>query len=137
MRAPSALVVVAVTLLIWLGFSAYLVQKHASQLAGAAQESRNLTQAVEGNIHRTVEAIDTTIRAVRIARARDPSHFDLAAWERESGLTRDLTLQISLTDRNGTVIGSNIDPLAGSSANVADRPHFRAPRDVTDDILFI
>ena len=126
-----------VIVLIWLGIGTYLVQKYRNQLADAVQDSANLTQAFEENIRRTIEAIDTTIRSVRAARAHDPTHFDLAAWERDSGLTRELTLQLALADRTGTIVASNLSSRTGPPASIADRAHFQKPRDTPGDRLFI
>ena len=137
MRVRIALATVPVLLLLWSGIGAYLLQKHHSDLEGAGQDSRNLTHAFEENIRRTVEAIDTTIRAARVARAHDPDHFDLEAWERDSGLTRELTLQLSLVDRAGDIVVTNLDPMINKRINVADREHFRVPRDQPGDDLFI
>nr|WP_294516078.1 ATP-binding protein [uncultured Rhodopila sp.] len=122
--------------LIWLGLGGFLAQTHHADLEEAGQASRNLTHAFEENIRRSVEAIDTTIRALRVARAHDPAHFDLAAWEHDSGLTRELTLQLSIADRTGLIVSTNLSP-ATAPVSIADRPHFRTPRDRPDDTLFI
>jgi signal transduction histidine kinase/CheY-like chemotaxis protein len=137
MRFRFALATVPVVLLLWLGIGGYLLQKHNADLESAEQESRNLTHAFEENIRRTVEAIDTTIRAVRVARAHDAGQFDLATWERESGLMRELTLQVSLIDRTGDILVTNLDKMTGKRASIADREHFRVPRDTPADELFI
>jgi signal transduction histidine kinase/CheY-like chemotaxis protein/HPt (histidine-containing phosphotransfer) domain-containing protein len=137
MHIRIILTTVPVVLLLWLGIGADLLQKHQAGLDGAAQESRNLTQAFEENIRRTTEAIDTTIRAARVARAHDPDQFDLAAWERDSGLTRELTLQLSLVDRAGDVVVTNLQKMTGKRSSIADREHFRVPRDTEADDLFI
>jgi signal transduction histidine kinase/HPt (histidine-containing phosphotransfer) domain-containing protein/ActR/RegA family two-component response regulator len=131
-----ALATTPIIALVWLGLWAFLAQTHHADLAEAGQTSRNLTRAFEENIRRSVEAIDTTIRALRVARAHDPEHFDLAAWERDSGLNRDLTLQLSIADRFGAVIASNLGPSA-TRVSIADRPHFRVARDKPGDTLFI
>jgi len=123
-------------LVIWLSIGAYLAQRHSMALAAAAQDSRNLSKAFEENIRRTVESIDTTMRAMRVARARDPAHFDLMQWDHESGLSRDLALQISFTDVDGvvaqTVLGQTIPPVS-----LADRDHFKGARALPYDGLFI
>lgn len=122
--------------LIWSLIGGYLAQRHDVALAGATQDARNLGKAFEESIRRSVESIDTTIRAVRVTRAYDPLRFDLAQSERESGLARELTLQIALTDRDGLVIDSNLGK-GGPPVSIADRVHFKATRDRTDDRLFI
>ena len=137
MRARIVLLAMPVILLVWLGIGAYLVQKRQFQLGDAAQDSRNLAHAFEENIRRSAEAIDTVIRTLRNARAHDAGHFDLVGWEHDSGLARDLTLQLSIADRNGAVISSNLGPITGPPASIADRAHFRAARDMADDSLLI
>ncbi len=136
MRVRIALTIVP-ALLLWGGIAAYLGQKHHAALENAAQDSRNLTHAFEENIRRSVEAIDITIRAARVARAPDTTHFDIGRWERDSGLTRALTLQLSLSDRNGDVVTSNLNATGRARASIADRDHFRIPRDQPGDDLFI
>jgi len=136
MGIRTALATVPVIIALWLGIAAYLVQKYQANLDETSRDTRNFSHAFEENIRRTVEAIDTTIRAVRVARASDPVHFDIQAWERDSGLTRELTLQISFADRLGNVVTSNLGSTA-SPVSIADREHFRIPRDTPEDRLFI
>ena len=137
MRLRTALAAVPILLLVWLGIGAYLVQRHNSEIARVQQEAGILAQAFEENIRRAVESIDTTIRSVRAARARDPAGFDLASWERESGLKSGLTLQISVSDRAGDILASNVDPITDQRTSIADREHFRVLRDTAGDDLFI
>ncbi len=137
-RGPRvSIAIVPVLLLLWLGIGVFLVQKHNTDLASAERDARNLSHAFEENIHRTIEAIDTAIRAVRVARAGDPAHFDLEKWERDSGLTRELTLQLSFADRTGSVVLSNLASSQPNRTTIADRDHFRIPRDTPGDTLFI
>ena len=68
--------------LIWIGIAAFLAQNEHAALRGTERDTLNLARAFEENITRTVESIDTTMRAIRAARARDPNHFDLAGWVR-------------------------------------------------------
>jgi signal transduction histidine kinase/DNA-binding response OmpR family regulator len=131
-----ALATAPIIAVVWLGLGGFLVQTHHADMEEAGQTSRNLTHAFEENIRRSVEAIDTTIRALRVARAHDPEHFDLAAWAHDSGLTRDLTLQLAIADRFGTIVATNLAPSA-TRVSIADRPHFRGARDQPGDTLFI
>jgi signal transduction histidine kinase/CheY-like chemotaxis protein/HPt (histidine-containing phosphotransfer) domain-containing protein len=131
-----ALAIAPIVVLLWVGIAGYLVQKHHTDLEGAAQESRNLSHAFEENIRRTVETIDSVVRALRTARAHDPAHFDIGSWEVDSGLTRDLTLQIAITNRIGTVIATDLGPVS-KQVSIADRDHFRQARDQIGDGLII
>jgi hypothetical protein len=137
MRLRAALAAVPAVLLIWLGIGAYLVQRYNSEIAHVQQEAGSLARAFEENIRRTVEATDTAIRSVRAARARDPTGFDLASWERESGLTSELTLKISMSDRADDILASDLGPMTGQRANISEPEHFRVPRDTAGDDLFI
>ncbi len=137
MQTRIVLTAASVVLLLWLGIGGYLAQKRQDQIRDAAQESRNLAQAFEENIRRSVEAIDTVIKTLRSARRPDPGHFDLAGWERDSGLTQDLTLQLAIVDRNGAVVASNLGPIPPGAPGIADRPHFRGARDMANDSLLI
>ena len=92
MRFRVASATIAAVLLVWLGVGAYLARTYQAGIRDARQDSRNLTQAFDENIRRTIEAIDIVIRAIRTARARDPQHFDLMAFERDSGLWKQNTL---------------------------------------------
>jgi signal transduction histidine kinase/DNA-binding response OmpR family regulator len=137
MRLRTALAAIPIVLLVWLGMGAYLVKRHNSEIAHVQQEAGSLAQAFEENIRRTVEAVDTTIRSVRAARARDPIGFYPVSWERESGLTSELTLQISISDRAGDMLASNLGPITDQRVSIADREQFRVPRDTAGDDLFI
>lgn len=125
-----------VILLIWAGIIAFLMENQRAALLGAERDTLNFSRAFEENITRTIESIDTTIRSIRAARARDPAHFNIADWERDSGLSRDITLQLATTDRHGIVTASNLGPIT-SRIDLSDRPHFRATRDATGDTLLI
>ena len=137
-RGPLVpLSVVPAILLLWLGVGFFLLQKYNAAMAGAEQDAMNLARVFEENIHRTIEAIDITIRAVRVARSADPAHFDLGKWERDSGLTRDPTLRLSFADRDGSIVLSNLAGLQANRTMIDDRDHFRIPRDTPGDVLFI
>jgi HPt (histidine-containing phosphotransfer) domain-containing protein/PAS domain-containing protein len=135
-RYRPAWVTLLVLVALWLGIAVDLVEKHDLVLEGAAQSSRNLSTAFAENIRGTIESIDTTIRATRAARDHDPAHFSLAAWMRDSGLTSAVTWQISLADRDGHVVASNLGPVT-TEISIGDRPHFIGARDQPDDELFI
>jgi len=125
-----------VLLLIWAGITAFLHENQRAALDGAERDTLNFSRAFEENITRTIDSIDTTIRSVRAARARDPEHFNITDWERDSGLSRDITLQLALTDRAGIVTASNLGPIT-SRIDLSDRPHFKSTRDAPGDTLLI
>ena len=121
---------------IWIDPAVDLRERHHAAIRATEHETLNFARAFEENIRRTIEVVDTTIRALRIAREKDPTGFDLKAWEAESGLTRELTLQLSLADRNGLVTASNLMATT-KPVSIADRPHFSVTRNTPGDPLYI
>src|SRR5689334_13718845 len=75
--AATCAIIVA---LLWLGIAAYLDEEYRTAVNSTTQDARNLSHAFEENIRRTLDAIDATMRAVRVARAADSAGFDLVAW---------------------------------------------------------
>jgi signal transduction histidine kinase/DNA-binding response OmpR family regulator len=131
MRLRMILVMLPVIMPLWLGIAAFLNQKYHSVLAGAARDSRNLAYAFEENTQRAIEAIDTTLRAARTARAADPGHFNLAAWQQDIGPVLNQAIRLFIVDRQGNLLTN------GRQVNIADRPYFQAIRQQIDDTLYI
>ena len=134
-RLPLVIAGLAV-LALWLAILLHLRQEYALDLAHAREESSNLARSVEENIVRTVETVDRTLLIVRELFARDPAHFDLAAWARDTRLTNHLTLQIAITDAEGVVQQSSLGPLA-ARIDLSDREHFRFHREGAEDAIYI
>ncbi len=132
----TGLVCLIIIAAIWIDPAIDLHERYRNAITDNEHDTRNLSRAFEENIRRAVEVIDTTIRALRIARASNPNGFNLTAWETDSGLTRDLALQLSLIDRNGLVTASNL-PTTANAVSIADRPHFIETRDSPGDPLYI
>ena len=122
--------------LVWSGVLHGLAVERAQRLNGAVQNTTNLARAFEENIIRSVNAIDQTLLFLREAYERDPPHFDIAAYTRSTQALTDMTFQISLIDRNGMLIGSNLAP-GGGRVDLSDREHFRVHLTSPDDRLFI
>ena len=122
--------------LIWASIAIHLHEKSAESLRQATSDTQNYAHAFEQNIVRTLDAIDQTLLFVRELYARDPAHFDLTTWARNRQFVRGLTFQISVIDRDGILIQSNLGRVA-APVDLSDRPHVRAQRDSSDDQLFI
>jgi len=123
-------------LLVWISIGAHLREAHEQARQEATSDTSNLARAFEENIVRTFDAIDQTLLFVRELYARDPAHFDLTTWARNRQFLHGATLQISVVDRDGIVVASNLGPVEGR-IDLSDRPHIRAQRDSTEDRPFI
>ena len=131
-----ALVIGAIIALLWAGISFNLWRDHSQAERQALGDTANLARAFEENINRTVDAVDQTVLFVREAYAHDPTGFDLSTWARSRTFLNELAIQISLADKNGIVLQSNLGPVT-DRVDISDRPHFRAHLNTTADRLYI
>jgi signal transduction histidine kinase/DNA-binding response OmpR family regulator len=129
------LVLLAV-LLIWLGILVHLRERSQQALQEAASDTQNFARAFEQNTVRTFDAIDQTLLFVRELYQRDPLHFDFGEWARHRQFIRGVTFQISVVDRDGILVASNLGPV-GERIDLSDRSHIRAQKEAADDGLFI
>ncbi len=131
----AALVLLTVAM-IWGAVAAHLVQEHTNDAAGAVADTTNFARAFEQNIVRTFDTIDQTLLFVRENYQRDPAHFDLTTWARQRQFVRGVTFQISVVDRDGIVVASNLGPVT-TRIDLSDRQHIRVQRDATEDRPYI
>ena len=122
--------------LLWAGIGLNLWHDHAAAEQDAAKDTANLAQTFDENITRTVEAVDQTLLFTREAYRHDPSGLLVGSWAKAHAFLDDLHMQISLVDRNGVVVWSNLGAVPRGTS-VADRAHFLAQKDSPDDALFI
>ncbi len=122
--------------IIWMAVLHSLSAEREQALQGAVQETSNLSRAFEEHIIRSLKAVDQTLLYIRESYERDPAAFDVSAWTRSTQALTDLTFQISLIDKNGIVIESNLMS-GGARVDLSDREHFRVHRDSTEDRLFV
>jgi signal transduction histidine kinase/CheY-like chemotaxis protein len=122
--------------LLWAGIGTMLWHDYAEAEQGAAKDTANLARSFEEDIARTVEAVDQTLLFIREAYQHDRSGVMLGAWTRGHAFLDDFQVQMSLTDRNGRVLWSNLGPVQGE-VSLADREHFQAQKNSQDDALFI
>ena len=127
---------VGVLLLIWGAVVLQLRQERNTAGLDAVKDTGNLARAFEENIVRSITAIDQVILFVRDAYARDPGRFDLNSWARDRPFLNEQTLQISIIDRAGWLVQSNLGP-PPKPVDLSDREHFRVHLNSTQDRLFI
>ncbi len=132
----SALLGLSAVLLIWFG-AAYFIHAEKQQTELAARENAaNLARAFAEDILRSIRAVDQTLLYVRDSYARNPQHFDISLWSRNSQFLGEFNFQVSIIDRSGMMVTSNIAGSA-SGVNLSDREHFRVHAESTADSLFI
>jgi signal transduction histidine kinase/ActR/RegA family two-component response regulator len=135
MGAPILLTLL-VTGLIWAGVAQHLAPERKTAVTNAEQTTSNLARAFAENITRSVESIDQTLLFIRQSYAQDPTHFDLASWARSSQFLNELTLQMSIIDRDGRFIMNQSGPTI-EKIDLSDREHFRVHLPPSEDRLFI
>jgi PAS domain S-box-containing protein len=122
--------------ILWSGVLYTLAVQRDQALRGAIQNVTNLSRAFEEHVVRSIKAVDQTLLYVRDSYAKDPTGFDISAWTKNTQFLTDLTFQISLIDKSGILIGSNLTS-GGNRLDLSDREHFRVQRDSAGDELFI
>jgi signal transduction histidine kinase/DNA-binding response OmpR family regulator len=131
----AALALLGIVVL-WGGVLYALTAQREQAFRGAVENTANLARAFEEHIIRSIKTVDQTLLYVRDSYAKDPEHFDIAAWTKATQFLPDLTFQITLIDKAGMMIGSNLAS-SGASLDLSDREHFRVHVDNPRDELFI
>lgn len=125
-----------ILILVWGAIAMQLRQERIDAERDAIKDTGNLARAFEENIIRSITAIDQVILFARDSYARDPGRFDLNNWARDRPFLNEQTLQISIIDRRGMLVQSNLGP-PPSPVDLSDREHFRVHLTTPQDRLFI
>ncbi|HEX2943234.1 MAG TPA: ATP-binding protein, partial [Rhodopila sp.] len=112
-----------------------LRQEYRDTLSGALRETRGAALGLGETTLVSFDAIDQSLKALRMDYARDPATFDLKAWLASHQVGTGLLIQAAIVDRNGIVVASNL-PLRGR-VDLSDREHIRVQRQSTTDEMFI
>ena len=128
------LVLLAIILL-WASIIAHLRQEHTQYERAAYSQVDNLSRGFGESIVRTIEAIDQFEIMIRALYRADPEHFDIVRLAPGNQVVNDLALQISVTDRSGMLVGSNLN--SGQNIDLSDREHVRVHMLDPGDFLFI
>lgn len=123
----GALLGLCAIVVLWAGIYHSLTVEREQALQGAVHNTANLSRAFEEHIVRSIKAIDQTMLYARDSYSKNPAGFDIAAWAKNVQFLTDLTFQISLIDKDGIFLGSNI-ARAGERIDLSDREHFRVQR---------
>ena len=122
--------------LLWAGIGFNLWHDYKAAEQEAAKDTANLARTFDEDITRTVEAVDQTLLFTREAYRHDPTGLLLGSWSKAHAFLDDLHMQISLVNRDGDVVWSNLGSVP-PDVNIADRAHFLAQKASRDDNLFI
>ena len=127
--------IVAAIALIWGSIYAHLAQEKEQYQKAAFTQVDNIARGFGESITRTIEAIDQFEIMIRALYRNDPEHFDIARLAPGSQVVNEFALQISLTDRNGILTGTNLS--ASERVDLSDREHIHVHMVDPGDFLFI
>jgi diguanylate cyclase (GGDEF)-like protein len=133
---PECLAILVCLGLMWTGLLLALAQLKANALQTAMTETATLAQAYAESTERISLQLDHALLTVRRDFADKGERFDLRAWVRDRLPADRMTLQVAIAGADAIVAQSTL-PLATSRISVADREHFRVPRDQAQDVLFV
>ncbi len=144
MRRGGRFLLPVAILLFGLGIVALIcgatVMQLAAQRAAIVEEARkhtsNLARAFEEHIRRTVKEVDQTLSVLKRGYQSDPARFKLWEWPGKELLLQDLSVQILMADKNGTIVGTTEGP-APVAASVRNEDYFLYHINHADDSLFI
>jgi signal transduction histidine kinase/ActR/RegA family two-component response regulator len=122
--------------LLWAGIGFNLWHDYRAAVDDAAKDTANLARTFDEDITRTVESVDQTLLFTREAYRHDPTGLLLGSWAKTHAFLDNLHMRISLVDRAGDVVWSNLGPVP-IGTNVADRAHFQSQKASHDDALMI
>src|SRR5262249_53127574 len=124
-----------VILLIIGGVWEQLASERAAIVEEARKHTLNLARAFEEHIRRTVKEVDQALSLLKRGYENDPEHFKLWEWPGKELLLPDLSVQIAMTDRNGTIVGTT-ERAAPVAASVRSSDFFLHHVDRDDNALF-
>jgi len=99
------------------------------------KHTSNLARAFEEHIRRTVKEIDQTLLVLKRGYESDPQRFALWEWPARELLLQDLSVQIAIADRDGTIVGTTEGP-APVAASVRNDDLFNYHLEHADNLLF-
>src|SRR5579872_7436346 len=124
-----------VVLLIFGGVMQQLTNEKTAILEEARKHTSNLARAFEEHIRRTLGEVDQAFLVLKRGYESDPRNFRLWDWPGKD-LLRDLSVQISMADKDGTIVGTTDGP-APVFASVRNEDYFLYQVNHSNNSLFI
>jgi two-component system, sensor histidine kinase and response regulator len=125
-----------VVLLIVGGVMQQLASEKTAILEEARKHTSNLSRAFEEHIRRTLGEVDQAFLVLKRGYESDPRNFRLWDWPGKDLLLNDLSVQISMADKNGTIVGTTDGP-APVFASVRNEDYFLYQINHDENSLFI
>lgn len=125
-----------VVLLIVGGVMQQLAAEKSAILEEARKHTSNLARAFEEHIRRTLGEVDQAFLILKRGYESDPQHFRLWDWPGRDLLLHDLSVQISMADQNGTIVGTTDGP-AAVYASVRNEDYFLYQVNHDQNSLFV
>ena len=125
-----------VVLLIVVGVMQQLASERTAILEEARKHTSNLARAFEEHIRRTLGEVDQAFLVLKRGYEIDPRNFRLWDWPGGNLLLHDLSAQISMADKDGTIVGTTDGP-ASVYASVRNEDYFLHQVTHNDNSLFI
>lgn len=136
-RQPTIYLGLAVIGVIWSVVALLDEQQHQRAYEDAVRQGNNLALVLEQYVQRIVLQSDNVLLALRRDYQRDPEHFDLVRWAKETQFHNGLTANIGITDDKGYVTHASLKKLP-APVYVGDRAPFTFQREfAASDQLFI
>jgi PAS domain S-box-containing protein len=125
-----------VVLLIVGGVVQQLSSERNAILEEARKHTSNLARAFEEHIRRTLKEVDQALLVLKRGYESDPKSFRLWDWPGKDLLLQDLSVQIAMADKNGTIVGTTEGP-APVLASVRNEDYFLYQASHDENALFI
>ena len=127
----------ALIALTWLGTINALRTEETAAVAHANAELATKALLFENQVRRRLFAVDQTLRILEDEWERDPSGFDLTAWQRRARVIADPGVYFYVTDARGIIRLSSRKDLVGVEVSSQDGFKDRAGLRADDGDLFI
>jgi PAS domain S-box-containing protein len=124
-----------IVLLVIGGVTQQLASERAEILAEARQHTSNLARALQEHIRRTLKEVDQALLVLKRSYEDDPQGFRLWEWPGRELLLQDLSAQIEIIARDGTILGTTDGP-ATVTASARNADYFLHHLDHDDNALF-
>ena len=125
-----------VVLLVVGGVMQQLSSERNAILEEARKHTSNLARAFEEHIRRTLKEVDQTLLVLKRGYESNPRDFQLWNWPGRELLLQDLSVQIAMADKDGTLVGTTDGP-APVFASVRNEDYFLYQVNHDDNALFI